>query len=212
MGKADNNMNFLASASAVVYNPTNEDCFVVWQGDDDTAPLVNNEFEIFSSGLSSGCNDLLQDSARISDMGTDGNTAFRAGGPAVAYNSTDNQYLVVWQGDDNTAPLVDGEFEIFGQLLNVDTDNDDMVNASDNCPNVANPAQTDTDGNGIGDACEPVPATSPSGAGSSGGCGCIVLNTQANGTKKAPYFIFCITLGLLLYRRHASQYKQTSRS
>src|SRR5262249_42230661 len=26
-----------------------------------------------------------------------------------------SEYLVVWQGDDNTAPLVEGEFEIFGQ-------------------------------------------------------------------------------------------------
>ena len=38
--------------------------------------------------------------------------------PAVAYNSTNNEYLVVWAGDDNTAPLVDDEFEIFGQRLN----------------------------------------------------------------------------------------------
>ena len=33
----------------------------------------------------------------------------------MAYNSTNNEYLVVWHGDDNTAPLVDNEFEIYGQ-------------------------------------------------------------------------------------------------
>jgi hypothetical protein len=55
---------------------------------------------------------------RISDMGgTDGVTTFDAIQPAVAYNSTDNEYLVVWAGDDDTAPLVVDELEIFGQLI-----------------------------------------------------------------------------------------------
>ena len=35
-----------------------------------------------------------------------------------------------------------------------DTDNDGVVNTSDNCPNTANPAQTDTDTDGVGDACD----------------------------------------------------------
>ncbi len=33
--------------------------------------------------------------------------------PAVAYNCADNQYLVIWEGDDDTAPLVNNEFEIW---------------------------------------------------------------------------------------------------
>lgn len=36
-----------------------------------------------------------------------------------------------------------------------DGDNDGVPDASDNCPNVANASQTDTDGDGIGDACDP---------------------------------------------------------
>jgi hypothetical protein len=36
----------------------------------------------------------------------------------------------------------------------VDTDGDGISNAEDNCPAVANPDQKDTNGNGIGDACE----------------------------------------------------------
>ena len=40
-----------------------------------------------------------------------------------------------------------------------DTDNDGVPDSEDCCPNVANPLQEDSDGNGIGDACEahPVP-------------------------------------------------------
>ena len=39
-----------------------------------------------------------------------------------------------------------------------DADGDTFPDASDNCPNVANPDQTDTDNDGVGDACE-TPAT-----------------------------------------------------
>jgi len=48
-------------------------------------------------------------------MGPDGDVYYRAWYPAVAYNSAEDEYLVVWQGDDNTAPLVDEEYEIYGQ-------------------------------------------------------------------------------------------------
>ena len=95
---------------------------MVWDGDDNTAPLVDNEFEIFgqrldaATGAEVGANDF-----RISDMGPDGNATFDAFDPAVAYNSLDNEYLVVWEADDNTAPLVDDEFEIFGQRLDAAT-------------------------------------------------------------------------------------------
>lgn len=36
----------------------------------------------------------------------------------------------------------------------IDVDCDGIANGVDNCPAVANPDQKDTDGNGIGDACE----------------------------------------------------------
>jgi hypothetical protein len=51
---------------------------------------------------------------RISDMGGTGDPDYDAFWPAVAYNSTNNECLVVWDGDDNTGGLVDEEFEIFG--------------------------------------------------------------------------------------------------
>jgi hypothetical protein len=49
---------------------------------------------------------------RLSDMGPEGNGNHDAGTPAVAFSSEgNNQYLVVWSGDDST----DGDFEIWGQ-------------------------------------------------------------------------------------------------
>ena len=41
---------------------------------------------------------------------------------------------------------------------NPDADGDGVPNAQDNCPGIANPGQQDTDGDGLGDACEPAAA------------------------------------------------------
>ena len=38
----------------------------------------------------------------------------------------------------------------------LDTDGDTITDDKDNCPAVANPDQADSNGNGIGDACETV--------------------------------------------------------
>src|SRR5262249_56629281 len=96
------------------YSGAAKEYLVVWQGDDDTGNLVNEEYEIFgqrldaATGKEVGANDF-----RISDMGPDGNPDFDAFSPAVAYNPTNNQYLVVWQGDDTN----DDQLEIFRQRL-----------------------------------------------------------------------------------------------
>ncbi|MBI3250187.1 MAG: DUF4215 domain-containing protein [Deltaproteobacteria bacterium] len=126
MGSGSSGYLYDALDPAVAYNSANNEYLVVWEGDDNTAPLVNNEFEIFgqrinaATGEAVGTNDF-----RISDMGPNGNTNYRANDPKVAYNSTDNEYLVVWWGDDNTTfgtvPLADNENEIFGQRLNAAT-------------------------------------------------------------------------------------------
>ena len=42
-----------------------------------------------------------------------------------------------------------------GDVGGIDTDNDGAIDTNDNCPNIANPDQADSDGDGIGDACEP---------------------------------------------------------
>ncbi len=113
-----NDSTYGASSPAVVYNPTRSEYLVVWSGDDNVNGLVNDELEIFGqrinaiTGAEVGTNDF-----RISNMG-DADSAFQdANRPAVAYNAVDDEYLVVWDGDDATGDMVDNELEIFGQRL-----------------------------------------------------------------------------------------------
>ncbi len=116
------NTTYRAVTPAAAYNPTNNEYLVVWVGSDNVGGLVVNEFETFgqrldaATGAEVGGNDF-----RISDMGGTGNADYSADWVAVAYNSTDNEYLMVWSGDDNVGGLVDNEREIFGQRLNAAT-------------------------------------------------------------------------------------------
>jgi hypothetical protein len=110
--------NFAANRPEVAYNATNDEFFVVWWGDDDTVPLANNENEIFGQRISAATGAPLGSRIRISQMGTDSDPNSAAFNPAVAWNSMNNLYLVVWQGDQNVMPLVDNEVEIYGKILN----------------------------------------------------------------------------------------------
>ncbi len=108
----DGNTAFFALSPAIAYNSTDNEYLIVWLGND------NGEMEIYGqrvdaeTGAELGTNDF-----RISDMGPDGDNTYNPSRCAVAYNSTNNEYLVVWRGDDNTGGLVNDEFEIFGQRL-----------------------------------------------------------------------------------------------
>jgi hypothetical protein len=113
----DGDVGYVGAGPAVAYNSTDNQYLVVWAGDDNTFPLVNDEFEVFGQRVEAATGAEIGDDFRLSDMGPNGNVNYGAGGPAVAYNRTNNEYLVVWQGDDNTPPLVDGEHEIFGQRV-----------------------------------------------------------------------------------------------
>jgi len=111
----DGNRLYGAFFPAVAYNGAAKEYLIAWQGDDNTAPLVDNEKEIFGQRLDAATGALLGGRSRLSDMGPDGDISFGAVRPAVACSGANNEYLVVWEGTDNTAPLVKGEQEIFGQ-------------------------------------------------------------------------------------------------
>ena len=113
----DGNASYDAHEPSVAYNATNNLYLVVWEGDDDTAPQVDEETEVFFQVVAGATGAEVGPDERISDMGTDGDIASDATEPNVAWNSTDNEFLVVWRGDEDVAPLIDGENEIFGQRL-----------------------------------------------------------------------------------------------
>jgi hypothetical protein len=50
-------------------------------------------------------------------MGGTGDPVYDAFDAAVAYNSFNDTYVVVWAGDDTAGGLVEDEYEVFGQIL-----------------------------------------------------------------------------------------------
>ena len=98
----------------VAYNSTNNEYLVVWEGDDNFGLLEDDEFEVWGQRIDGATGaEIGDDDFRISHSGPDGDPNFEAGDPAVAYNSTNNEYLVAWRGDDVTF----GEFEVYGQRI-----------------------------------------------------------------------------------------------
>jgi hypothetical protein len=117
----DEDQEYGAYTPAVAYNPTQGEYLVVWYGDDDTGSLVNDEYEIFGQRVAGATGAEIGVDQRLSDMGPNGDPDYDALAPDVAYNPTQDEYLVVWYGDDNTGTLVDNEGEIFGQRVAVAT-------------------------------------------------------------------------------------------
>ena len=54
------------------------------------------------------------------------------------------------EGDDSLMTTVIAVFDLDG-------DTDEVADSSDNCPDVYNPDQIDSDGDGVGDVCDPEP-------------------------------------------------------
>jgi len=102
-----------ASDPALTYNPATNQYLVVWDGN---GLAAERESEIFGQRLG-GTGDEVGGDFRISNTGTDGDPERDASEPAITYNPTTNQYLVVWSGDGLAA---DEEFEIFAQPLSAD--------------------------------------------------------------------------------------------
>jgi hypothetical protein len=121
MGGTGNGL-YDASAPAVAYNSSDDRYLVVWSGDDNVSGMVNDELEIFAELLDAdSLAPLAANDFRVSDMGGAGDADFDAETPAVAYDGVNNQFLVVWSGEDDVGGLVDDEFEIFGQRIDAET-------------------------------------------------------------------------------------------
>ena len=114
----DLSSTFAAQEPAVAWASGPDEYLIVWWGDDDTAPLVSGEDEIFAQRLAGPTgNEVGSNDFRVSDMGPDGNGAYDAAHPTVAYAAAHDEYLLCWVADDDLAGAVDGEDEIFCQRL-----------------------------------------------------------------------------------------------
>jgi hypothetical protein len=88
---------------------------VVYHADTDSGALADDEFEIWAIRLTA--NTGISGRECVSDMGEYGSSVYEAFNPDITYNSTNNEYLIVWFGDDNTGGLVNNEYEIYGQRI-----------------------------------------------------------------------------------------------
>ncbi len=132
------NPDWDAFSPDVAYNSQNGEFLICWSDDRANGFLSQpfaeqgGEFEIRCQRFSLdphptrrfigqiGPNDFL-----ISRAGFDTSVAadrpnYDAVTPAIAYNSVDNQWFVVWSADNNASGVEDGEFEIYGQVLAAD--------------------------------------------------------------------------------------------
>ena len=87
----------------LVYNPITNQFLVVWQDD----RMVPGDNDIYGQFVNAD-RTLSGNNFAISNPSTDQLL------PSVAYNTTDNQYLVIWQDDRNPA----SDADIYGQVIN----------------------------------------------------------------------------------------------
>lgn len=117
---SDSDTTIIPDRPAVAYDPDDDRYLMAWFSDTTAGSLVNDENEIYGQLLTGAGAETGPDDFRISDMGPDGNASYDAFNPDVAYDSAAREFLVVWQGDDNTGSLIDDEFEMYGQRISID--------------------------------------------------------------------------------------------
>jgi hypothetical protein len=113
----DGDTEFFGWSPAVAYNSTDNEYLVVWWGSDDSETAAGYWNVIFGQRIdaSSGA-EVGTDDFRIS--GTEAHNCVLCADtyPGIVYNSTDNEYLVVWWSDIYTGGI-GAEYDIFGQRL-----------------------------------------------------------------------------------------------
>jgi subtilisin-like proprotein convertase family protein len=87
--------------------------FIAYAADTTAGGLTDDDFEIYTSVISSGGTNL--GAIRVSTHGTDGGAPFSARSPDIAFDGARSEAAVVWRANDPS--LAQGQTEIFGRRL-----------------------------------------------------------------------------------------------
>ncbi|MEZ5081456.1 MAG: hypothetical protein R2878_12540 [Thermoleophilia bacterium] len=112
----DGDPAYAAGEVDIAWGSARDEYLVVWSGSD----LSPQEYEISAQRITPDGTEVGPDDLRISTAGPDGDGAYAAASPAVAYNERHDEYMVAWSGDDDNAPHVAREYEIRVQRLSGD--------------------------------------------------------------------------------------------
>jgi hypothetical protein len=109
LGKVNTSFVRSSSQADIAWNSVNNEYLVIWKGMGEPEDVVKTE--IYGQRLTTN-GELLGRYFRISHT-TDQGINFNANAPSIAYNSRDNQYLVVWSGGFKN----ESQIEIWGKGL-----------------------------------------------------------------------------------------------
>ena len=109
LGKVNNAFVRTSTQADLVWNSTNNQYLVVWKGMGQPEDVV--KMEIYGQLLKAN-GEALGNDFRISETTNQGNN-FQTNAPAVAYSSSNNQYLVVWSGGFK----IESQHEVWGRAL-----------------------------------------------------------------------------------------------
>lgn len=101
-----------AFAPTIAFNDSDNEFMLAWSGD-----TIAGKDEIYAQILDGNNANRIGNPIKISSSGIPGNISYDAFSPDIVYNPDENHFLIVWSGDDTTGGLVEGENEIFGQLM-----------------------------------------------------------------------------------------------
>ena len=112
IGELGENSDALRPTAA--YNTLDNEFLTVWSADDSRFDLPNGQFEIFGRITHAETGKSLASEFRISNVAEAGDLDLVSDFAAVAWNSQDQEFLVVWQASRG------GVIQVFGQRISPD--------------------------------------------------------------------------------------------